>query len=74
MTQTFIIIVKSFIGTGVLTMPRAFYNGGMLFAPMTMLIMGAYSLVSKPLLSEISCHWPHLWDRAPPPGQWVGQN
>eukprot|EP00668_Euglena_longa_P042185 GGOE01055644.1.p1 GENE.GGOE01055644.1~~GGOE01055644.1.p1 ORF type:complete len:532 (-),score=149.69 GGOE01055644.1:254-1849(-) len=50
LARTFIIVVKSFIGTGILTMPRAFFNGGLLFAPMVMAAVGVYSLVCMMLL------------------------
>jgi proton-coupled amino acid transporter len=50
--QTFIIIVKSFVGVGILTMPRAFYNGGYIFAPVMMVLIGIYSLVCTTLLVQ----------------------
>ncbi|KAL1985241.1 hypothetical protein VTN96DRAFT_8157 [Rasamsonia emersonii] len=43
MTSTALLLLKSFMGTGVLFLPRAFLNGGMLFSSMVLL---AVSLIS----------------------------
>ena len=40
---TIFILLKSFVGTGVLFLPRAFLNGGMYFSVVTMVIVSALS-------------------------------
>lgn len=42
-TKVVLLIFKSFVGTGILFLPRAFYNGGILFSP---LILGLVSILS----------------------------
>lgn len=41
--KSFFLLLKSFIGTGVLFLPRAFYNGGLLFSILTLLFFGLLS-------------------------------
>ncbi|ORX90511.1 hypothetical protein K493DRAFT_265640 [Basidiobolus meristosporus CBS 931.73] len=38
--------MKSFIGTGVLFLPKAFYNGGLLFSSIVLILVSVISLVS----------------------------
>lgn len=40
---TVLILLKSFIGTGVMFLPRAFHNGGMLFSFLTLILVSALS-------------------------------
>ena len=42
-TGTALILLKSFVGTGVLFLPRAFLNGGMLFSSLVMLAVASLS-------------------------------
>ncbi|CAN6650390.1 vacuolar amino acid transporter 3 [Trichomonascus vanleenenianus] len=42
-TKAVMLMLKSFVGTGVLFLPKAFYNGGMLFSS---LVLAAVSLIS----------------------------
>ncbi|KAG4419663.1 hypothetical protein IFR04_007163 [Cadophora malorum] len=49
LTRTFFLLIKSFIGTGVLFLPKAFKNGGL-----------AFSLVTLVMISLISCLAFHL--------------
>ncbi|KAH7308851.1 amino acid transporter-like protein [Rhexocercosporidium sp. MPI-PUGE-AT-0058] len=49
LTRTFFLLIKSFIGTGVLFLPKAFKNGGL-----------AFSLVILVMISLISCLAFHL--------------
>lgn len=49
LTRTFFLLIKSFIGTGVLFLPKAFKNGGL-----------AFSLATLVLISLISCLAFHL--------------
>ncbi|SCU82980.1 LADA_0C09010g1_1 [Lachancea dasiensis] len=42
-TKAFLLMIKSFIGTGVLFLPAAFENGGLLFSVVMLTIFGVYS-------------------------------
>ncbi|KAL1870005.1 hypothetical protein VTK73DRAFT_2848 [Phialemonium thermophilum] len=53
MTKTFFTTVKAFIGTGIMFLPKAFKNGGILFSSLTMLFVAAISMVAFHLL--LSC-------------------
>ncbi|KAI8323206.1 hypothetical protein GQ54DRAFT_249699, partial [Martensiomyces pterosporus] len=50
--KTFFLLIKSFIGSGVLFLPRAFYNGGLLFSTIVMLLTAGIALYSMLLLVE----------------------
>ncbi|KAJ2505826.1 hypothetical protein IWW47_001872, partial [Coemansia sp. RSA 2052] len=52
--KTFFLLIKSFIGSGVLFLPRAFYNGGLLFSSVLMLVIAATSLYTMLLL--VKCY------------------
>ncbi|KAJ2891338.1 hypothetical protein IWW38_003662, partial [Coemansia aciculifera] len=52
--KTFFLLIKSFIGSGVLFLPRAFYNGGLLFSSILMLVVAAASLYTMLLL--VKCY------------------
>ncbi|RDB25647.1 Vacuolar amino acid transporter 3 [Hypsizygus marmoreus] len=49
-TQAVLMLLKSFIGTGVLFLGKAFYNGGLLFSAVTFVFIAAVSLYSFLLL------------------------
>jgi amino acid permease len=51
--KTFIMLFKGFIGTGILYMPRSFYNGGWFFSGMCMIL----SYVSPWLFLRLAS-WP----------------
>lgn len=51
-TQAVLMLLKGFIGTGVLFLGRAFYNGGMLFSTITLVVIAMISLYSFILLGE----------------------
>lgn len=51
-TQAVMMLLKSFVGTGVLFLGRAFANGGMLFSTIVMLSIAMISLYSFLLLVE----------------------
>lgn len=51
-TQAILMLLKGFIGTGVLFLGRAFYNGGMLFSIVTLVFIAMISLYSFILLGE----------------------
>jgi len=49
---TILILLKSFVGTGVLFLPRAFLNGGMLFSSLVLLAVSALSYFCFILLTK----------------------
>ena len=49
-TQAVLMLLKSFVGTGVLFLGKAFYNGGMLFSTVVLVIIALVSLWSFLLL------------------------
>ncbi|KAL5526503.1 hypothetical protein ACEPAF_8227 [Sanghuangporus sanghuang] len=49
-TQAILMLLKSFVGTGVLFLGKAFYNGGILFSSITMTVIALISLYSFLLL------------------------
>ncbi|KAL1924767.1 uncharacterized protein VTP21DRAFT_4421 [Calcarisporiella thermophila] len=46
------LLLKSFVGTGVLFLPKAFYNGGLLFSSLVLLGIALISLISFILLVD----------------------
>lgn len=50
--KTFFLLIKSFIGTGVLFLPKAFKNGGILFSSITMLVVSLVSSAAFHLLLQ----------------------
>ncbi|KAI9500938.1 transmembrane amino acid transporter protein-domain-containing protein, partial [Coemansia spiralis] len=52
--KSFFLLLKSFIGSGVLFLPKAFYNGGLLFSCVIMLVSAIVSLYTMLLL--IKCY------------------
>ncbi|KAJ2497097.1 hypothetical protein GGH96_005352 [Coemansia sp. RSA 1972] len=48
--KTFFLLIKSFIGSGVLFLPRAFYNGGLAFSAVLMVAVAGASLYTMLLL------------------------
>jgi proton-coupled amino acid transporter len=55
-TKALFLLLKAFIGSGVLFLPRAFSNGGLLFSFFSMWAMGSISLFSFLLLIECKDH------------------
>jgi proton-coupled amino acid transporter len=51
--KTFFTLLKAFIGTGIMFLPKAFKNGGMLFSSITMIIVSAVTALCFELL--LSC-------------------
>ena len=51
-TKTFFLLMKSFIGTGVLFLPKAFKNGGLLFSAITVVAVSLISCVAFHLLLQ----------------------
>lgn len=52
LTRTFFLLLKSFIGTGVLFLPKAFKNGGLLFSSITLVTVSAVSCLAFHLLLQ----------------------
>lgn len=50
--QTFFLLLKSFIGTGVLFLPKAFRNGGLLFSSITLVAVSLVTCVAFHLLLQ----------------------
>lgn len=50
--QTFFTLLKAFIGTGIMFLPKAFKNGGILFSSLTMVVVAAISMVAFHLLLQ----------------------
>ncbi|KAI1136411.1 transmembrane amino acid transporter [Hypoxylon sp. FL0543] len=48
--QTFFTLLKAFIGTGIMFLPKAFNNGGILFSSMTMLVVSTVTMLAFHLL------------------------
>ncbi|OHF04232.1 transmembrane amino acid transporter [Colletotrichum orchidophilum] len=51
-TKTFFTTLKAFIGTGIMFLPKAFKNGGILFSSLTMLVIAAISMAAFHLLLQ----------------------
>ncbi|KAI9501844.1 transmembrane amino acid transporter protein-domain-containing protein [Coemansia spiralis] len=54
--KAFFLIIKAFVGTGVLVLPRAFYNGGLLTSCLLMVAVACYSWHCILLLAEVYMH------------------
>lgn len=50
--KTFFTTLKAFIGTGIMFLPKAFKNGGILFSSVTMLCVAAVSMIAFHLLLQ----------------------
>ncbi|KAI1412748.1 transmembrane amino acid transporter [Hypoxylon sp. FL1857] len=48
--QTFFTLLKAFIGTGIMFLPKAFNNGGILFSSLTMLVISTVTMLAFHLL------------------------
>lgn len=51
-TKTIFLLFKAFIGSGILFLPKAFSNGGLVFSIVTMWVMGGVSLYCSLLLLD----------------------
>ncbi|KAJ2395713.1 hypothetical protein GGI05_001459 [Coemansia sp. RSA 2603] len=51
--KAFFLLVKSFVGTGVLVLPRAFLNGGLVFSTLLMSVIAWYALICMIMLSDV---------------------
>ncbi|KAK8192480.1 hypothetical protein M8818_007648 [Zalaria obscura] len=52
MTKTFFTLLKAFIGTGIMFLPKAFNNGGILFSSITLILVSLISCVAFHLLLQ----------------------
>ncbi|KAI1076010.1 transmembrane amino acid transporter protein-domain-containing protein [Whalleya microplaca] len=48
--QTFFTLLKAFVGTGIMFLPKAFNNGGILFSSLTMLVVSMVTMLAFHLL------------------------
>jgi proton-coupled amino acid transporter len=51
-TKTFFTTLKAFVGTGIMFLPKAFKNGGILFSSVTMLFVAIVSMIAFHLLLQ----------------------
>lgn len=51
-TKTFFTLLKAFIGTGIMFLPKAFSNGGLAFSSITMVLVSAITMLSFHLLLQ----------------------
>jgi len=51
-TKTFFTLLKAFVGTGIMFLPKAFNNGGILFSSIAMLVVSAVTMVAFHLLLQ----------------------
>ncbi|POS80103.1 transmembrane amino acid transporter [Diaporthe helianthi] len=49
-TKTFLTLLKAFVGTGIMFLPKAFYNGGILFSSICLISVAAVSMWAFHLL------------------------
>jgi solute carrier family 36 (proton-coupled amino acid transporter) len=54
--QTFFTLLKAFIGTGIMFLPKAFSNGGLAFSTITMFLVSAVTMVAFHLLLACKKH------------------
>jgi len=54
--KTFFTLLKAFVGTGIMFLPKAFDNGGMLFSSITMVVVSAVTMLAFHLLLACKAH------------------
>lgn len=52
MMQSFFTLLKAFIGTGIMFLPKAFNNGGIIFSTLTMVVVSTLSMLAFHLLLQ----------------------
>ncbi|KAF1992061.1 hypothetical protein K402DRAFT_450189 [Aulographum hederae CBS 113979] len=57
MTKTFFTLLKAFIGTGIMFLPKAFKNGGILFSSITLITVSLISTLAFHLLLSCRSHF-----------------
>ncbi|KAL1839981.1 hypothetical protein VTJ49DRAFT_944 [Mycothermus thermophilus] len=56
--KTFFTLIKAFVGTGIMFLPKAFSNGGILFSTVAMLVVSAITMVAFHLLLRLEQRYP----------------
>lgn len=56
-SKTFFTLIKAFVGTGIMFLPKAFSNGGILFSSIAMLAVSAITMVAFHLLLQCKLHY-----------------
>ncbi|WFD33240.1 hypothetical protein MCUN1_000053 [Malassezia cuniculi] len=57
-TQAVMMLLKSFVGTGILFLGKAFFNGGLLFSTVVLVVIALISLWSFLLLVQVNLKYP----------------
>lgn len=55
-TKTFFTLIKAFVGTGIMFLPKAFANGGLLFSSLAMVFVSAVTMIAFHLLLQCKQH------------------
>lgn len=55
--KTFFTLIKAFVGTGIMFLPKAFSNGGILFSSITMVALSVITMVAFHLLLQCKLHY-----------------
>ncbi|KAK4120158.1 hypothetical protein N657DRAFT_649506 [Parathielavia appendiculata] len=55
--KTFFTLIKAFVGTGIMFLPKAFSNGGILFSTLAMLAVSAITMAAFHLLLQCKLHY-----------------
>lgn len=55
-TKTFFTLIKAFVGTGIMFLPKAFSNGGLLFSSLAMVFVSAVTMIAFHLLLQCKSH------------------
>ncbi|KAM7197591.1 Transmembrane amino acid transporter domain containing protein [Rhypophila sp. PSN 637] len=56
-TKTFFTLIKAFVGTGIMFLPKAFNNGGLLFSSLAMVAVSAITMVAFHLLLQCKARY-----------------
>ncbi|KAK9712934.1 hypothetical protein K7432_006824 [Basidiobolus ranarum] len=56
--KAFLLLIKAFVGTGVLFLPKAFYNGGLLFSIIILVLVGCLTACAMMLLVKVRLQVP----------------
>ncbi|ORX91640.1 hypothetical protein K493DRAFT_317139 [Basidiobolus meristosporus CBS 931.73] len=56
--KAFLLLIKAFVGTGILFLPKAFYNGGLLFSIFILILVGSLTTVAIMLLVKVRLQVP----------------
>ncbi|EGS20231.1 uncharacterized protein CTHT_0047470 [Thermochaetoides thermophila DSM 1495] len=55
--KTFFTLIKAFVGTGIMFLPKAFSNGGLLFSCLVMLALAVITMIAFHLLLQCKHHY-----------------